>query len=382
MRIFYKFIAKITKIVVLLLISELGFANMASPILEGTMTTSAFSSDNIDIKSETIYIIIDENYKTAKFIVEYTIDSDQDGKQIPLLFYARDYKGNFSVWLDNKKINISVWLDNRKINIGTVPEKYIYIHNTPFKNFSNATKNNPKSHNVTIYWHKNYASVYPINDLKYFEADISKGTHVVRVEYTAKVWTDLSFGWTKKYSFRYSLTPAQFWKSFGTLKIIVEQKGKIRQITTNLGESNEGEIQAKNTWTFNKLPDKYFEISYQEKPNKLASILILITPLNLSIITMFVLFAIHLFIVIKCRKKYRNKKYSVAVILGTIIATFLSFFSYISFHLLIYSLIGKEASGYQGYTFMIFLLYPIVLPIYWLIMWQIDRYIKRKLNKY
>ena len=371
MRNFYKFIAKITKIVVLVLISDLGFANMASPIWQGTMTTSAFSSDNIDIKSETIYIIIDKNYKTAKFIVEYTIDSDQDGKQIPLLFYAKDYKGNFSVWLDNQKINI-----------GTAPEKYIYIHNTPFKNFLKATKNNAKSHNVTIYWHKKRAYVYPINDLKYFEADISKGTHVVRVEYTAKVWTDLSFGWTKKYSFRYSLTPAQFWKSFGTLKIIVEQKGKIRQITTNLGESNEGEIQAKNTWTFNKLPDKYFEISYQEKPNKLASILIFITPLNLSIITMFVLFAIHLFIVIKCRKKYRNKKYSLAVILGSIIATFLSFFSYMSFHPLIDSLIGKEASGYHGYTFMIFVFYPIVLPIYWLIMWQIDRYIKRKLNNY
>jgi hypothetical protein len=49
------------------------------------------------------------------------------------------------------------------------------------------------------------------------------------------------------------LTPAKFWKSFGTISIIVEQEGQPKPIRTNLGIPIEKEIKSKNTWTFNNI---------------------------------------------------------------------------------------------------------------------------------
>ena len=75
-------------------------ANMASPVSGGSFYASAFSSKDIDILSEYIHIAIDKNFKSAKYIVEYTIQSDVSGNQIPLLFYAQDFEDSFFVWLD------------------------------------------------------------------------------------------------------------------------------------------------------------------------------------------------------------------------------------------------------------------------------------------
>jgi len=198
---------------------------MSSPIQEGTLSSSAFSSKDINILSEKINIKIDKQFKTVKFIIEYTIQSDIIGRQIPLLFYAQDYKDSFFVWVDNQRVAIQ-----------NIPYKYTHFHNSPFSGFSgvkHGNVNNNESDEVSIHWNKNSSYVYKINDLKYFETDILKGTHKVRVEYTANVWTDIS-GWIKKYSFRYSLTPAKFWKSFGTLTINIQQEGEVRELSTNL----------------------------------------------------------------------------------------------------------------------------------------------------
>jgi hypothetical protein len=87
-----------TKIIFLfLLFVQLAQANMSSPIRKGTIISSAYTSKDINILSESIYIKIDKDYKTAKFIVEYTIQSDIAGRQIPLLFFAQDYKDSFLV---------------------------------------------------------------------------------------------------------------------------------------------------------------------------------------------------------------------------------------------------------------------------------------------
>lgn len=338
---------------------------MSSPIEEGTKTSSAFSSKDINILSETIYIKIDKEFKTAKFIVEYTIESDIIGRQIPLLFYAQDYKDSFFVWADSQKVNIQ-----------TIPEKYKNIGTSPFRAFSNAFHDN--SETITIYWYKNLGYNYPFSDVKYFETDLVKGIHKIRVEYTANVWTDVS-GWIKEYSFRYSLTPAKFWKSFGSLTIDVEQEGNVKQFITNLGQSKEEKIQTKNSWSFNKLPDEYFELTYIPTTNKLAKAFIFIQPLGFSIAFGVVFFILNLFIISWYRRKFQNKKFSVAVILGSIIIPFLILLSYMYSYDMIDNLIGDEAGRHHGYVFLVIILYPILLPIYWTIMWLIDRRQKQKL---
>jgi hypothetical protein len=361
---------KIIILLILLFAGQFCKANMSSPILEGTMTSSAFTSKDINILSENIQIKIDKDFNTAKFIVEYTIQSDLTGRQIPLLFYAQDYKDSFFVWVDNKRVSIQ-----------TIPEKYTHFDNSPFSLFSSLKDNDNRKNErdeVTIYWWKNSGFVYKLNDLKYFETDIAKGTHKVRVEYTANAWTDIS-GWIKEYSFRYSLTPAKYWKSFGVLNISVEQNGSVRQLSTNIGQPIEKTFQGKSSWTFSKLPDEYLEFSYTPKANNLAKVLITIQPFGLSIIAGILLFALHLFFVLKYRIKFINKKYSPVVILGSFVIPFLILLSYMSSYELIDNAIGENAGRHHGYVFLVIVFYPIILPIYWTIVWLLDRKQKRKM---
>jgi hypothetical protein len=344
---------------------QIAKANMSSPIWQGTKTSSAITSNDIRILSEKILIKIDKEFKTARFIIEYNIQSDTFGRQIPLLFYAQDFKDSFFVWLDNKKISIQ-----------NVPVEH--YANSPFNSFDKSFKRENNEEEITIYWQKNAGYVYKLSDLKYFEADIEKGTHIVRVEYVANVWTDIS-GWIKEFSFRYSLSPAKYWKSFGNFEIIVEQEGQVRQITSNLGLPIEKEIESVNTWRFSKLPDEYFEISYTPKPNNIARILLIIKPFGFSFIATILLATIHLFFTLGYRRNNIKRKYSLAVIIGSCCVPFLALLSYIFSYNLIDNIIGENAGRHHGYVFLSFFLYPIILIVYWLLFWLIDKYYKRKL---
>ena len=181
---------------------------MASPIRYGTLSSTAFSSKDIDITKEIIHLKIDKDFNTANLKIEYFIKTDIAGKQVPLLFYAKDYNENFKVWVDDVETEI---LD--------IPAEYTDTKKEPFQSFSNSfskeTNENEKP-TVTIYWKKNYGNNYEINELKYSEKTLSKGEHKIRVEYEAEASTDVS-DWIKEYSFRYSLSPAKYWKSMNTM---------------------------------------------------------------------------------------------------------------------------------------------------------------------
>lgn len=347
-------------------------ANMSSPFREGTKSGTAFSSRDINILSEDIQIIIDKKFETAKFTIEYTIESEVAGKQIPLLFFAQDYKDSFIVSVNDKLVEI--------IN---VPDEYIDGDNSPFSKYSNVFINGYskqyKKDQVVIYWERFSGVVCNLSDLKYFESDIAKGVHKIRVQYTAKVWTDLS-EWVKQYTFTYSLTPAKYWKSFGTLHINVQQQGEVKQLFTNLGQPIEKTYFANNTWTFNKLPDNYLAMSYSPNISSLARALITITPLGLSMFVAIVLLAIHVFFVISYRKRNIGKQYSSVVIVGSLLLPFLILLSYMFSYDLIDYTIGEEAGRHHGYVFIAILLYPILLSAYWRIVWLIDRQQKRKLS--
>lgn len=337
-------------------------ANMSSPLIEGTKTASAFSSKDIDILSEKIFVKIDKDFKTAKFTVEYVISSNIDGIQIPLLFYAQDYKDSFNVWVDNQSTKIQ-----------NIPKEYLLPDHSLLSGFSNLIDKSNKNE-VVIYWHKYSGYLYKIYDLKYFETDIKKGLHKVKIEYISNVWIDKS-GWIKEYSFRYSLAPAKFWKSFNKLEVIVEQEGQIRAIKTNLDEPNEKEIKAINTWFFNKLPAEYFELTFSPKPNKVAYLFLSIKPIGLTLIIGLILFVLHFYLIKNYRKKIFNK-YSVALIIGSITIPVLLLLTYILSYTVIDNLIGEEAGNHHGYVFLSMILYPVILPIYWTIMWLIGRKIK------
>jgi len=337
---------------------------MASPYREGTFSSSAFTSKNIDILNEKIFIKLDSSFEAALFKIEYSIKTDTDGKQIPLMFHAVDYNGDFKVWVDNKLVTVS-----------SVPSEYQSISNSPFQNFSNVFN---KQNKVTIYWGHRSGFVYNFKDLKYFETTLSKGEHKIRVEYTATAWLDLR-QWVSNYSFRYSLSPAQFWKSFGSLEVTLDATKFKKTITTNFGNPSSGKLDSISVWTFKKLPGKYLQIDFVPKLDSTAETLMNIGTSKLTLCFSVVIAILHLVLIRLFRKRNPQKKYSWVLIVGSILIPFTMLYFNMYSYDIIDNAIGEEASHYHGYTFFVMVLYPILMPLYWVGMWLIDKLHKEKL---
>jgi hypothetical protein len=361
---------KINLVVLFSLISPLCLANMASPILEGTHASTAISSRNIDILKEVIRLSLNENFTKATYHITYHIRTDSAGRQIPLLFLAEDYRDGFSVMVDGQPVPL---LDMRGGVQTTTDSAFLAFAEV----FEPAEGGNET---VSIQWQKYLSSNYRLNDLKYFEVDLDRGEHLISVEYAAGAWTDIS-DWVTRYSFRYALSPARYWRSFGTLEIQVDATAFDSRVNSSLGSPHEGNLTNKATWTFSELPADFFEITYQPKISQLASLLIVIGPFGLSLIMSVFLIIFHYWLMKRFRKRYPQKQYSPALILGSLAVPLLFFILYIEAFALIDLVIGPAAGEYHGYTFLAIIFYPVVLFFYWLIMWRVDKGLKERLGE-
>lgn len=351
---------------IFILIAHFCFANMASPIWQGTKSGTVFSSKDVDILKERINVTIDKHFQTANYKIEYFISSDIEGKQIPLLFHAEDYRDEFKVWVDDKLVSLSY-----------LPTFYKTTEDSLVKQFSSSFRNSstPEESQVSIKWSEHEGSTYDYEDLKYFEIDLSKGEHIIRVEYIADVWADNS-DWVKEYSFNYSLSPARFWRSFGSLEVTVKSAEFNQLIKTNLGEPK---IKSSDSlyWELKKLPADFFTISYIPNISPFSKTLINIGPTWLTIIFALLVIILHSYHIFLYRKSHLEVKYSWVVIAGSLINPLLILIGYINSFILIESSIGNDAGSPGGYLFLCIFLYPIALPMYWLIMGDIDRKIKQ-----
>lgn len=349
---------KIQLVVFLLLMSSVCSANMASPIYNGTRSAIAYSSKNIDILSEQIDIKIDEGFNYAEYTVVYNILSNKEGNQIPLLFLAIDFSDNFQVWVDDVLIKTL-----------SVPEQF--KENDSIQNFLF-----PKGEKTLVQFDESASVFADLDDLKYFEADLKKGNHKIIVRYKAEATEDRS-DWISKYRFTYSLTPAKFWKSFGKLTLNIIQEGNPKKISVKAGTTDRITKENITTLLFNSLPGEYIEVSFSPVPNKLARLLIAISPFGLMLISGIILIVIHIRLSIKYRLKNPGK-FNYWVLLGSVFLIFMILAGYLLFEELIDVVIGVNASGNHGYSFLIFIFYPIIMPIYLLIIWFIDKMQKKK----
>lgn len=164
-------------------------ANMASPIQEGSFTSTPFISRHVDILQESLLIIPDDRFQTARFVIEYHIRANRPGSQIPLLFYASEFREQFKIWLDG-----------REISLKQVPESYQQLEGTPFTDFGHFFEKEDWSETPRVLLEESPSSGFyvAIDDLKFFETDLDEGMHVIRVEYVADQWVDHS-GWVKEY---------------------------------------------------------------------------------------------------------------------------------------------------------------------------------------
>jgi len=348
------------------LIAHVCSANMGSPIKRGTLSCSAFSSRDIDILKEKINLTIAPDFRSAKYTIQYFIKADSSGTQIPLLFFALDYKDDFKVWIDT-----------REVKVKDLPSDYGNSETTG-------------EGEIAILWFDadaGYGYDHSLNthnwiDMKYFETDIAKGEHIIQVEYTAYPWrnTENSLqnfsNWTHDYSFRYSLSPARYWRSFGSLEIIIDAGGS--EFTTTLGQPA-AENGLQKSWRFSEIPSDFFAVSHKPEMNLLAQLLTFISPVGLTSIFFLLIGGLHYARVKRHRVQFPGQK-TFIVIAGSILNPFLIllFFS-LSFYF-IDLIIGPDAAGNHGYPYLAILLYPVVFPVYWLVMWLLDRRLKKKLS--
>jgi hypothetical protein len=349
-------INKFSLLLLLLLPLYMG-ANMRSPGVQGGDPKSGFAvtSKDIDIRHESIVIIPNKDFTTAKFEIAYHIETNKAGVQIPLVFYASEFKEDFKVWVDGKPIRIKFFNEN---------DSYV-----------SSSSNEPFTHNK-------YPGIglWKPEELKYFEINLEKGRHTIQVEYIADV-TEYLRGWVKNYSVGYELWPAKYWKSFGTLtiKIVNDTKGFV--LKTNLGAPKDGSLKGTAVWKFKSLPADEILLYHEADVPPVAQILIAISPFGLMLIVGAILLISHCLLMWFYIKLHPRRKYSWVLISGSIVFPFIALISYMYFYDLIDSIIGENAARYHGYTFFIMFLYPVVMPVYFFIMWLIDKEITKKLIK-
>ncbi len=330
-------------------------ANMASPYIRMSNTSEAYSSKDIDILSEQLTIKIIDEY-SALFTAVYNVKSDRQGQQIPLVFDART-----GISEDIKYFK--VWVDGIHIPVSAVPSTY----------------EDPKA----LQWqdsldnHLRYSqeSIPNLIGMKYFEAYLSAGEHTIRVEYTL-IANEYLGNPVKEYRFHYNLEPARYWRSFSDLSITIDASALKCPVSIDLG--GDEEFTGAKQWHFAQLPQDEFSLWYTPDVGWFASFMATTTPGNAFII--FVLLAaIHVYLILRYRTANPHKRISPVVVIGSILVPFIFCLLYMFLFSLTDWVIGEHASGQHGYTYLVFFIYPVLLIIYWLVMWLIDRAKKRKL---
>jgi hypothetical protein len=343
--------------------------NMAEPVERTSLFGRPFTAQQVDITHEEIRVKLDESFQTARFEITYFLQANREGIRIPLLFYAIALRDGFEVALDGKPLQTK-----------EIPPEYSFADSASFREFfylfhPDSSQYEENRAYLLDGWGTGYFG--SVNDLVYFEADISKGKHEVTVNYTADPWID-SWDWMNEYSFHYALAPAKHWKSFGTLEIILDATAFPDSISTNLGPPLLGRLDSVARWQFDAIPEDVLEVHYQQEMPKTAIFLIRLGPRNLAFIAGAILLILHLWVIRAYRRRNPSVRYSWVVILGGILLPFLFLWIWMMAYPFIDWFIGEHAAAMHEYIFFILFLYPVIMPVYLGLMWLWDYFWKRK----
>ena len=342
-------------------------ANMAEPVIYGSFFSTPFTSEYVNILHENIKIKIDKNFQYAYFDIEYHIESSKYGKQIPLLFYAMYLDDDFKVSIDGKQIK------TKQAPYDIKEARNVFI------DYAYLFGENQSKNNLFLEFNPENGSYFKPNlsDLVYFETDILPGKHIIKVSYKANVWIE-GWDWINKYSFRYALSPAKHWKSYGTLSVTIDAGNFNNKLETNLGKPLQGNLYNIAQWEFNKMPADVIMIEFNPEISKFDQLLLKIQPLGISVIFTLILALLHLYITWAYRIRHPKERFSPAVIGGSLLVPLFFVLFWIYAYYLIDAAIGEHASGNHAYSFLLIVFYPPILLFYWIAIWLIDRLIFKK----
>jgi hypothetical protein len=311
-----------------------------------------FVSQYVDVVHEDLSIKINENFEFASFNVKYHINSSTDGFQIPFLFYASEFLDSFSVTIDGVKVEIQ-----------EIPYDINLPQGSKFKDFSYFFEQASDDYDGSVLLAETRSRGFHVylHDMIYFETDISKGEHVIEVNYRATKWTD-QWDWINEYSFRYALSPAKYWKSFGTLHVDLDASSFNQVLSSNLGDPTSGNLKTTAHWEFDKLPVDVLQITYVPEVDETTQTLMKIGPMGLALIAGAVLVIVHLVIVVWYRSRNPSKRFSIPVIAGSLMIPLFFVLTWMYSYNFIDSYIGEHAGRTHGYTFLLLGLYILITP--------------------
>lgn len=344
---------------------------MASPVVPGTMGRRPFINQFVEIVHEDILVTIDKHFRSAQFKVTYHIKSLKDGVNIPFLFYAFDYQEGWTVSVDGKEISTL-----------PTPKNLESLDGTKFSNFNYFFANDSCLSDGTILAAGSVHTGFEVSmtDMIYFESDISRGEHTIEVSYKARPWEDRS-DWMCEYSFRYALSPAQYWKSFGSLTVTIDATACKHHLTSNLNPPDRGTMDSIAIWHFDKLPVGTAEWTFQSPKTPVVKTLTDVGPFGWALISGIILAIFHYFSMRSYRKRHPTKQFSWPFLLGIIIVPACFIFIWINAYHFIDYIIGKDASRQHGYIGVFALItYPFILLVYSTIFWLIDRDFKQSIS--
>ncbi len=318
---------------------------MAQPWVEGSKHSTLYGAKNCQVINENIFIKLtksEDDIYFANYKIKYTIYSEVNQTN-PLLF----------------------------IGIGLSNKKTVRVNNNESK-----INGYGKSDALNIYYSKNDSLSVNKDDLIYFEAKLNKGKNTVYVEYDA----DLEYntrGFIRTYRLEYSLYPSKFWKSFGIINIEMLLGDNLEVASSNIGQP---EIKNDTAhWVIKNIKKDTIELEITKKTTILSDLLLILQPFGISILFLVVMFVYHRKLLIE-KHKQKNLKYKSILSLGVLIIPILYYVIYfISYSLIDFTL--GQANSKHGYVFLFVFTLPILMLVYGILMWIIDRKLKSKYSK-
>lgn len=345
-------------------------ANSAQTYFEGTRGAAPFLGKHVDILHERILIVPDSAFRSARFQVEYTVRSDRDGPAIPMVFFALEYAEGFRVLFDG-------------VELTTYPvPRHLVLSDTMLadiaQNFYVRKYTYPPGLTDTV------PSVSigdsDLKDLLFFRADFSPGEHRIVFEYVAKPFLDIATP-TPTQELRYALSPASTWRSFGTLDVELDlSHAGIGEVESNMGASMITE-DGRMTWHFDRMPAEEISIERRHPLNATARVLMWITPEGMAPFALVLLGCSHALAVRSFRRR-QPQGLSWVLVAGGLLVPLLVLLTDIAGYELIRIAIGPHATrAYGSYSFLALMFYPVLMPVYFLLLWLWDRRCKRRIRQ-
>ncbi len=332
-------------------------ANMQQPWIDGTSYSEMFIAEYADILHEDLHVEIEPGFEYAVFRVRYEVECREDGRHIPFAFLAMNAENH---WDDTFDDGFTVELDGRLLSTNDQPDSTEQALREAFgAQVDSIYSKSATSLEIWQFLRPEY------RDLKFFSAGLNKGKHVIEVRYRAAAHIDIS-EYVREYRFHYALGPARYWKSFGTLNLMIDGGGEAAAFSSNLPDSmfkREGEVLRAQ---FDGIPLDVIELQFTPEVSGFTSFVISLSPFGTALIFVSPFFLLHLYLIYRnFRLAEGHWKYFLVLISGCLVVPILFLLFLLLSDELTDFLIGAHAGGLHGTIYSVIFLSPFVFLIYW-----------------